>query len=134
MADLTSDSFRPYIGLSSIELSSGLEDGVPLLPEDSGLDPIDAAVEARLAAILEAKNFDRVMLDAIRPNVEDHSILKPGRFYSIRREILEKLRQVLQSENGSEAQEELNALAKLLEKLAADHDLGEHYRFALLKG
>ncbi len=38
----------------------------PVLPDDSSLQPIDAAVEARLAEMLEAKNFERVMIDALR--------------------------------------------------------------------
>ena len=134
MPALTTESFRPHLGLSSIELSSGAEEG-PLLPDDSGLDPIDAAVESRLSAILDARNFERVMLDAIRPGIIDSTILKPGPFHALQREIALKVEAARgDAAGGPDAQVELRALSALLEKLGADHELGEHYRYALLKG
>lgn len=134
MPNLSSESFRPHLGLSSIELSNGAEEG-PLLPEDSGLDPIDAAVESRLAAILDAKNFESVMLDAIRPGITDSAILKPGPFHALQREIMEKVEAAGKNATGEpDALDELQALSALLKNLGANHDLGEHYRYALLKG
>ena len=134
MADkLTSDSYGPNIGISAIELAEGLENA-PKLPEESQVVPIDSSVEARLASILEAKNFDRVMLEALKPGVQDKSILKPGAFHGLRREVVEKLNEAIAESPDSEARRELESLRQLLDKLAADHDLGEHYRYALLKG
>lgn len=133
MPDLTADSFKPYLGLSSIELAGDVGD-IDLLPEASGMDPIDAAVEARLEAILNARDYERVMLDAIRPEVADRSILKPGRFHAIRRQILAKLEEAEKKDGEPAARQEEVALAQLLRKLGADHELGEHYRYALLKG
>ncbi|MDA8908678.1 hypothetical protein N9I65_00725 [bacterium] len=134
MPDLTKESFIPHLGLSSIELSSGSDEG-PLLPDDSGLDPIDASVESRLSAILDARNFERVMLDAIRPGIIDSTILKPGPFHALQREIAVKVEAARgDAAGGPDAQVELRDLSILLEKLGADHELGEHYRYALLKG
>ena len=134
MSNLTSDSFKPHVGLSSIELSDGI-DPADALPDAAGMDPIDASVEARLASILVAKDFERVMLDAIQPDVGDRSIVKPGRFHALRRQILEKLEMSGGSGNPTEpVTQELAELTALLKKLGEDHDLGEHYRYALLKG
>lgn len=134
MSNLTPDSFKPHLGLSSIELSDGI-DPAEALPDTVGMDPIDASVEARLASILEAKNFERVMLESIRPEVTDRSIMQPGRFHALRRQILEKLELPAGTNpKGDPEGRELEELAALLRKLGEDHDLGEHYRYALLKG
>ena len=132
MPDISSDSLGPNIGLSSIELSDGIDE--PELPIDSGVDPIDSSVEESLANLLEAKNFEWVMLDSIRPQVQDSGILKPGHFHGIRRDIVEKIGSLDAGGMEPEVVEELKDLLALLEKLAADHELGEHYRYALLKG
>ncbi|HSJ04141.1 MAG: hypothetical protein ACAI34_03230 [Verrucomicrobium sp.] len=132
MARLVPESFQPRLGLASIEISN--EEIAPLLPEDSRLQPIDASVEAQLEAILHAQTFERVMLDAIRPSVEDQSMLRPGVFHQMREEITGALQAALAGNTDPAAREELQAVIRLLQELGADHALGEQYRYALLKG
>jgi len=133
MKELIPDFFQPHLGLSSIELSHSHEG--PTLPVDSELDPIDSSVEARLAAMLEAKNFDRVMLDALKPAAADRSMLKPGMFNALRRDIHAKVEAALGPDASLPVErKDLESLKDLLDRMAADHDLGEHYRYALLKG
>lgn len=105
-----------------------------MLPEDSRLQPIDASVEAQMEAILHANTFERVMLDAIRPRVEDQSMLRPGVFHLMREEILKALEAALQDTADPQQRDEIQGVITLLKGLGADHDLGEQYRYALLKG
>jgi hypothetical protein len=132
MSRLLPDSFQPRLGLASIEISH--EESAPMLPEDSRLQPIDASVEAQMEAILHANTFERVMLDAIRPRVEDQSMLRPGVFHLMREEILKALEAALQDTADPQQRDEIQGVIALLKGLGADHDLGEQYRYALLKG
>lgn len=132
MPRLLPESFQTKLGLASIEIAD--QQVAPLLPEDSRLQPIDASVEAKMEAILQANTFERVMLDAIRPRVEDQSMLRPGMFHLMREEILKALVTALQDTADPQQQEEIQGVIGLLNGLGADHELGEQYRYALLKG
>lgn len=132
MPRLLPESFQPKLGLASIEISH--EELAPQLPDDSRLQPINAAVEAQLEAILHANTFERVMLDAIRPRVEDQSMLRPGVFHQLRDEIIKVLEDLLSTTAENGQRQEILDVLKLLRELGADHDLGEQYRYALLKG
>lgn len=132
MMQLLSDSFHPRIGLASIELAD--ESPTPLLPEDSRLQPIDAAVEKQLEAMLQAETFEKVMLDSLRPKVQDNSILRPGVYHPLREEVMQKLIKAQQEATDPQAAQELQAAVALLQHLGLVHDLGEQYRYALLKG
>jgi hypothetical protein len=126
------DSFKPYVGLSAIELTD-----VPLtslLPDDTQLQPTDAPVEAQLEQLLQAKTFQKVMLDALRPRVEDRSILHPSKFHPLRAQVLDKIASAAERETDPELKKELLAATALLLHLGQAHELGEQYRYALLKG
>ncbi len=129
---LLPESFQPRIGLASIELAD--ESPTPLLPEDSRLQPIDSAVERKLEEMLQAETFEKVMLDALRPRVQDSSILRPSIFHPLREEVLEHLQKAESREADGNVAEELRAAVALLQHLGLVHDLGEQYRYALLKG
>ena len=132
MMQLLPEAFQPRIGLASIELAD--EPAQALLPDDSHLQPIGAAVESQLAALLEAETFEKVVLDALRPRVQDQSMLHPSVFHPLREEVAAKLRQEVGQQTDPVVIQELRAAVTLLNHLAAVHDLGEQYRYALLKG
>lgn len=132
MMQLLPEAFQPRVGLASIELAD--ESPTPLLPEDSRLQPIDAAVERQLESILQAETFEKVMLDALRPHVQDRNILRPGVYHPLREEVLGELAAALQGEKDAAVAQELRAAVDLLQHLGVVHDLGEQYRYALLKG
>ena len=132
MTQLLPDSFQPRVGISSIELAD--ESAAPLLPDDSRLQPIDAGVERQLEALLQAETFEKVMLDALRPKVKDQSILHPSIFHPLREEVMGKLHNEMAHTGDRALAQELRAAVELLEHLGAAHALGEHYRYALLKG
>lgn len=132
MTQLLPDSFQPRLGISSIELAD--ESAVPLLPEDSRLQPIDASVERQLEALLEAETFEKVMLDALRPKVRDQGILHPSVFHPLREEVMGKLQNEISHETDLGLAQDLRSAVALLEHLGAAHALGEQYRYALLKG
>lgn len=132
MMQLLPEAFQPRVGLASIELAD--ESPTPLLPEDSRLQPIDAAVERQLESILQAETFEKVMLDALRPHVQDRNILRPGVYHPLREEVLGELVAALQGEKDATVAQELRAAVDLLQHLGVVHDLGEQYRYALLKG
>lgn len=129
---LLPDSFQPRLGIASIELAD--EPVTSLLPDDSRLQPIDAAVERQLEVLLQAETFEKVMLDALRPRVKDQSILHPSIYHPLREEVMGKLRTELHDTNDRALAQELQSAMDLLEHLGAAHDLGEQYRYALLKG
>lgn len=126
------DSFRPSMGLASIELANEPEEAQ--LPDDSSLQPIDAAVEKQLEEMLQPVTFEKVMLDALRPKVTDHSILRPGTFHSLRDQVLRRLVEAYPKSPDAAAAEEIRAATAFLHHLGEIHTLGEQYRYALLKG
>lgn len=132
MMQLLPEAFQPFVGLASIELAD--ESPTPMLPEDSRLQPIDAGVERQLESILQAETFEKVMLDALRPNVQDRNILRPGVYHPLREEVLGQLLTALNEEKDATVAQELHAAVDLLQHLGVVHDLGEQYRYALLKG
>lgn len=132
MMQLLPEAFQPRIGLTSIELAD--ESPTPLLPDDSHLQPINAAVERQLEAMLQAETFEKTVLDALRPRVRDQSVLHPTVFHPLRDEVMRNLQAECLTQNDPAVMQELQAAIGLLEHLGAVHDLGEQYRYALLKG
>ncbi|TDU70711.1 type III secretion system (T3SS) protein YscX [Prosthecobacter fusiformis] len=132
MMQLLPEAFQPRIGLASIEM--GDESPAPLLPDDSHLQPINAAVEQQLEAMLEAETFEKVVLDALRPRVRDQGVLHPSVFHPLRDEVMQALRMESDAQTDPTVIQELHAAIHLLDHLGAVHDLGEQYRYALLKG
>lgn len=130
--NLTPEAFQPRVGLSSIEIAT--EGTQPQLPDDSMLQPTDAAVEAQLEAMLEAKTFDRMVMAALKPQVSDQSILRPTYYHALREEIGQKLTHSRMQSLDPAMNEELDAALRLLSELGDAHHLGETYRYALLKG
>ncbi|MES2596722.1 MAG: hypothetical protein V4662_15375 [Verrucomicrobiota bacterium] len=132
MMQLLPEAFQPRIGLASIELAD--ESPHALLPDDSHLQPINAAVERQLESMLQAETFEKVMMDALRPHVQDQSVLHPSIFHPMRDEVAMKLREEIQTQYDMGVVQELRAAMALLDHLGAVHDLGEQYRYALLRG
>ncbi|GEP43718.1 hypothetical protein [Brevifollis gellanilyticus] len=132
MMQLLPEAFQPRIGLASIELAD--ESPHALLPDDSHLQPINAAVERQLEVMLQAETFEKVMLDALRPKVQDQSVLHPSVFHPMREEVAVKLREEIHTQHDISVVQELRAAMALLDHLGAVHDLGEQYRYALLRG
>lgn len=130
--NFTPEAFQPRVGLSSIETMETYSQ--PQLPDDSTLQPTDAAVEAQLAAMLEAKTFDRVVLQALKPHVTDQSILKPTMYHALREEITHELAKLRMHSADGELNRDIDAVLSLLTELGDAHHLGETYRYALLKG
>jgi hypothetical protein len=126
------ESFKPHVGLTSIELTD--HPLTPQLPDDTHLQPTDAGVEAQLEELLQAKTFQKVMLDALRPKVEDRSILHPSKFHPLRTQVIEKLAAAAEREKDPEVKQGLLEATSLLLQLGQAHELGEQYRYALLKG
>jgi hypothetical protein len=132
MMQLLPEAFQPRIGLASIELAD--ESPHSLLPDDSHLQPINAAVERQLESMLQAETFEKVMLDALRPRVQDQSVLHPSVFHPMREEVAVKLHEESKTQTDLAVLQELRAAMALLEHLGDVHELGEQYRYALLKG
>jgi len=127
------EAFRHYVGLSSIALVDEHPDGAEL-PADSRLQPIDASVEVRLRTLLQADTFDGLMLEAVRPKVYDRAVLAPSRFHALRDQVENRLRTLALTTIDPEQKTELRNASTLLQTLAAQHELGEALRYALLKG
>lgn len=132
MMQLRSQSFQSHLGLASIEVAD--ESSEPLLPQDSRLQPIEAAVERQLETLLQAETFEKVILDALRPRVRDQSMLLPSAFHALREEVLNLFYHAATANADPATAQDLQAAVALLNDLGAAHDLGEQYRYALLKG
>lgn len=124
------EAFEPKIGLSSV---ASVEETDVGLPDDSRLQPIDAAVEAQLRAILQAHTMDAVILEAVKPKAYDRTVLAPPRFHALREEVTARLQQ-LEHVAPADQRAELQAAAAVLRARSREHELGETMRYALLKG
>lgn len=124
--------FEPRVGLSSV--ADADNDATSRLPDDARLHPIDASVEARLRAILQADTIDALILDAVKPLAFDREILAPSRFHVLREEVLARLVSLQGHARTAEEMGELQAAATLLRTRSREHELGETMRYALLKG
>jgi hypothetical protein len=126
------EAFQPHIGLTLVE--SGDETGAALLPEDSRLQPIDAAVEAHLRAMLQAETFDSLILEAVRPTAFDRGVTAPARFHGLREALILRFAALQAGASDPAEAAELRAAAELLRRRSREHELGEALRYALLKG
>jgi len=126
------EAFEPRVGLSSVGASD--DSFATRLPDDARLQPIDAAVEAQLRAILQAKTIDHLILAAVRPVAFDRDVLAPARFHGLREAITTRLAGLQQAATHPEQIAECQAAATLLRARSSEHELGETLRYALLKG
>jgi hypothetical protein len=126
------DSFHPHVGLTDIALTD--EAVRDRLPDDSRLQPIDAAVEAQLKAMLKADSFDAVILAALRPASFDREVLAPSRFHTLRDAVLARMQERLSTTPNADEAAELRAATDLLRARGHEHELGQTLRYALIKG
>ena len=132
MKNVLPDAFHPHIGLTDIALTDANVDA--RLPDDSRLQPIEAAVEAQLKAMLQADTFDALILDALRPDAFDREVLAPWRFHTLREAALTRIQTRLTFAADTADAQELRAAAQLLRARGLEHELGQTLRYALLKG
>lgn len=123
---------QPNVGLTGIEFWDGNEE--VSLPDDSRLSPIDSPVEAKLQEILIANTFDRVILDAIRPDIVEREILHPRNYYALRDDLIAKFEAALPKMTDATFKAEVSAALEQLKTQSEFHNHGEQYRYALLKG
>lgn len=126
------EAFQPRLGLSSVCLAE--DTSASTLPSDSRLQPIDAAVEARLQAMLHARTFDALILDALRPRIVDRAVLAPAMFHAMRAQVVERLEAMQHETADPDALAELHDALELLRTRDREHQLGECFRYSLLKG
>ena len=132
MSKLLPEAFQSRVGLSSVFATD--DTLAARLPNDSRLQPIDAAMEAQLRAMLQAETLDTLILDAVRPKVFDRVVLGPSRFHALREEITARLTELLQQGGSREQIADLHAAVAVLRARSSEHELGEALRYALLKG
>ena len=132
MKHVLPDAFHPHVGLTDIALTDANVDA--RLPDDSRLQPIEAAVEAQLKAMLQADTFDALILEALRPEAFDREVLAPSRFHSLREAALTRIQARLDVTHDPAEAEELRDAARLLRARSLEHELGQTLRYALLKG
>lgn len=126
------EAFEPRLGLTSVEASD--DSATARLPDDSRLQPTDAAVEVQLRAILQADTVDALILEAVRPQAFDRAVLAPSRFHLLREEVTARLDELQRGVEAPQHAAELKAAATLLRARSREHELGETLRYALLKG
>lgn len=127
------DAFQPRLGIASVEHWDEQE-VLALLPEDSRLQPIDAAVEAKMEEILHARTFEATVMEAFRPRAGAGGLPSPHEFYSMREKLLQRLQELAPEAKDPAVAEDLRRAAALLQQQVQVHALGEQYRYALLKG
>jgi Type III secretion system YscX (type_III_YscX) len=125
------ESFQPGLGLTSIELWD--DAAVSKLPQSEVLHPNVEAVPAQLPAILEARTFENWILQALRPKITDPNILVPGRYIQLRQRVLNKLLAMHAAAPDLEREYDLEQAIELLRQESHNHELGQEFRYALLK-
>ncbi|MBV8967636.1 MAG: hypothetical protein JO331_01055 [Verrucomicrobia bacterium] len=129
--DEVPEAFRQGLGLSSIELWD--DTAASRLPQTEQLHPNIELVPAHLPAILDAQTFERWILQALHPKITDRSILAPGRYIQLRQRVLNKLLAMRSAATDPERQTDLDRAIELLHQESRDYELGQEFRYALLK-
>jgi hypothetical protein len=107
------------------------------LPPTSDIHPSMGKMEERLRAIIDLKAFESILLEVLRPDVKDRTLLVPVRFRQRLARLRIALRTALVRTRGNAA-EEIDSLLGDLEKQLSEgsghSELLEQYRLMILMG
>jgi len=127
------DELEMDFGLTNVTQTKGEEPSAHL-PKNGGFDPGEGRIESRLARVIQMQNLDDMLLQLLRPAVEDRRILHPQQF----RQKIRELGHFFQKKREEADDPTLEALWEALVSLLRDEEekgeLLDHYRHMLHMG
>lgn len=126
------ENFDLNIGLTGITRRIDAQQ-ITKLPETNSFDPSDGKVEEKLTKVLNVRTSDGMIMQLLRPQIKDRSLLSPLMFRKKICEIRTLLTQneQLRSELGRDC---LSQIDTILAEEEDKSDLLDQYRHTLLLG
>ena len=108
------------------------------LPPTTDIHPSVGKMEERLRTIIDLKAFESILLDVMRPEIKDRTLLVPVRFRQRVAQLRQAVEAALARNHGRSSTVELDTLLSGLEKQLDEdegrNDLLEKYRLMILLG
>jgi hypothetical protein len=126
------ENFDLDFGITSITKGNEYQKRMKL-PSSGSLDPSEGKIEEKLKKVLNIKTVDGLVMQLLRPEIKDRSLLSPINF----REKIREIRLLMNDKRGKkqEFSEELMArIETLLREEEEKSELLDQYRHMLLLG
>ncbi|MDR2735558.1 MAG: hypothetical protein LBB20_01805 [Puniceicoccales bacterium] len=128
------ENFEMDFGLTGITKGSDFNKRMRL-PATSSFDPSEGKIEVKLSKVLSVKTLDGVLIQLLRPDVTNRSILTPTQFRSKINELRTVFKQKKESTGKNITAPELyDDIEHLLTEEEEKCELLDHYRHMLLMG
>lgn len=102
------------------------------LPSGGNIDPSECKIEAKLPTLVQTSSLDNLIINLLRPEIKDLSVLSPHVF----REKIKELRQFIQKQRSTNTpdRELYDKIDTILEQEENKSELLDQYRRTLLLG
>ncbi|MDR1458182.1 MAG: hypothetical protein LBI37_01510 [Puniceicoccales bacterium] len=128
------ENFEMDFGLTGITKGSDFNKRMRL-PSTSSFDPSDGKIEAKLSKVLRVKTLDGSLIQLLRPEVTNRSILTPTQFRNKIGELRAVFSQKREADGKNITEQELyNDIEQLLGEEEEKCELLDQYRHMLLMG
>jgi hypothetical protein len=127
-----SENFDLDFGITGITKGNEYQKRMKL-PTSGSCDPSEGKIEEKLKKVLSIKTVDSLVMQLLRPEVKDRSILSPVNF----REKVREIRTLLNGQCGGQqefSEELLARIDALLKEEEEKSELLDQYRHMLLLG
>ncbi|MDR0445357.1 MAG: hypothetical protein LBG98_03710 [Puniceicoccales bacterium] len=104
------------------------------LPQNGGFDPSEGLIENRLSKVIEMQNLDDILLQLLKPSVEDRRILNPLQFRQKIKELGHFFREKREQDDDPTTEALWDSLISLLHNEEEKGELLDHYRHMLHMG
>ncbi|MDR2419942.1 MAG: hypothetical protein LBD40_01290 [Puniceicoccales bacterium] len=104
------------------------------LPQNGGFDPSEGGIENRLSKVIAVQNLEDILLQLLRPSIEDRRILNPLQFRQKIKELGRFFQEQREQSDDPEAEALCDSLIALLRSEEEKGELLDHYRHMLHMG
>jgi hypothetical protein len=104
------------------------------LPKNGGYNPSEGRIENRLSKVIEMQNLDDMLLQLLRPSVEDRRILNPLQFRQKIKELGQFFQEKREQSDDPTVETLCDSLISLLHNEEEKGELLDHYRHMLHMG
>ncbi|MDR1907196.1 MAG: hypothetical protein LBQ03_03220 [Puniceicoccales bacterium] len=126
------ENFDLDFGITSITKGNEYQKRMKL-PVSGSLDPSEGKIEEKLKKVLSIKTVDSLVMQLLRPEIKDRSLLSPTNF----REKVREIRTLMNGQKGKKqefSEELLTRIDALLQEEEEKSELLDQYRHMLLLG
>ncbi|MDR0590578.1 MAG: hypothetical protein LBG09_01855 [Puniceicoccales bacterium] len=126
-----SENFDLDFGITGITKGNEYQKRMKL-PTSGSCDPSEGKIEEKLKKVLSIKTVDSLVMQLLRPEIKDRSILSPVNF----REKVREIRTLVNGQGGKQefSEELLARIDALLKEEEEKSELLDQYRHMLLLG